>query len=103
MAHPNEADFVVNERDGEFYARFRVEGEILLPIKAASLEEARAKANVEIESDLFGLELDEVTMASIDHVYAAPRMFLVTRGGQSMQVSRLEVGDAPREPDARGW
>ncbi len=99
----DESKFSVTGRYGEFYAVFRVEGEIRVQIKADSIEQARAKAREIADGDDFGTELDEVIDVNIDYVYAARPMYRVTRDGSKMQVSRLEDGDIPREPDERGF
>ncbi|RVG60002.1 hypothetical protein [Sinorhizobium meliloti] len=100
---PNEADFVADERPGEYEATFSVRGTIRVTIKAASLEEARAKADAMTEDEEFGLELEEADDVSLDKVGKTRPMFLVTRDGRSMQVSHLQPGDLPRQPDERGF
>jgi hypothetical protein len=95
--------FSVKEREGEYYATFHVEGEIRVQIKASSKEDAQAKAEAMLEDDDFGQELDEVTNADVSYVWKAQPMYRVTRDGEKMQVSRLEAGDEPREPDERGF
>ncbi|MCY1235571.1 hypothetical protein D9M68_150740 [compost metagenome] len=100
---PNKADFIADERPGEYEARFAVSGTVHVTIKAGSLEEARAKADAMAEDEEFGLELDEADDVSVRWVGKSATMFLVTRDGQKMQVSRLEPGDLPRQPDERGF
>jgi hypothetical protein len=99
----NASDFQQNERPNEYEVRFRVEGEISVTIKADSLDDARAKAQVMADDEEFGLDLDQAEDVSIARVWKSQPMFLVTRDGKSMQVSRLEDGDLPREPDERGF
>ena len=99
------SQFKVNRREGEFDVRFRVEGEVSRTIKAASLSEAKIKAQEMVEDedgdDL--LELDEIHDARVDWVSQKPDMYLVARGGRKMQVSHIQEGDLPRDPDERGW
>ncbi|RVG72469.1 hypothetical protein CN223_27910 [Sinorhizobium meliloti] len=100
---PNKADFVADERPGEYEATFSVRGTIRVTIKAGSLEEARAKADAMTEDEEFGLELDEADDVSVNWVGRPLPMFLVTRDGKKMKVSRLQPGDVPRQPDERGF
>ncbi|MDW9823103.1 hypothetical protein GOC19_02980 [Sinorhizobium meliloti] len=100
---PNKADFIADERPGEYEATFSVRGTIRVTIKAGSLEEARAKADAMTEDEEFGLELDDADDVSLDRVGKTRPMFLVTRDGRSMQVSHLQSGDLPRQPDERGF
>ncbi|MDW9473181.1 hypothetical protein GOA69_12495 [Sinorhizobium meliloti] len=99
----NKADFIADERPGEYEATFSVRGTIHVTVKAESLEEARAKAAAMTEDEEFGLELDEADHVSLDRVFKTRPMFLVTRDGRSMQVSHLQPGDLPRQPDERGF
>lgn len=100
---PNKADFIANERPGEYEATFSVRGTIRVTIKAGSLEEARAKADAMTEDEEFGLELDEADDVSVNWIGRPLPMFLVTRDGKKMKVSRLQPGDVPRQPDERGF
>ncbi|OCP36764.1 hypothetical protein [Ensifer sp. LC163] len=100
---PNKADFIADERPGEYEATFEVRGTIRVTIKAESLQEAEAKAEVMAEDDEFGLELDEADEVSVNWVSRPLPMFLVTRDGRKMKVSRLQPGDVPRQPDERGF
>ncbi|ASP63358.1 hypothetical protein [Sinorhizobium meliloti] len=100
---PNKADFIADERPGEYEATFSVRGTIRVTIKAGSLEEARAKADAMTEDEEFGLELDEADDVSVNWVGRPLPMFLVTRDGKKMKVSRLQPGDLPRQPDERGF
>ncbi|MQW28455.1 hypothetical protein GHK69_24185 [Sinorhizobium meliloti] len=99
----NKADFIADERPGEYEATFSVRGTIRVTIKAESLDEARAKADAMTEDEEFGLELDEADDVSLNWVGKTRPMYLVTREGRTMQVSRLEPGDLPRQPDERGF
>lgn len=103
---PDPAMFSVNERDGEYYARFTVEGEIVIRIKASDLESAKAQAKQLLDGDDGDdkfLELDDVNDVRLQYVGKELKMYRVTREGRSMQVARLEPGDLPREPDERGF
>ncbi|MDE3771556.1 hypothetical protein I7G86_07390 [Sinorhizobium meliloti] len=100
---PNKADFIADERPGEYEATFSVRGTIRVTIKAGSVEEARAKADAMTEDEEFGLELDEADDVSVNWVGRPLPMFLVTRDGKKMKVSRLQPGDLPRQPDERGF
>ncbi|MDX0318735.1 hypothetical protein GOC38_13880 [Sinorhizobium meliloti] len=100
---PNKADFIADERPGEYEATFSVRGTIRVTIKAGSLAEARAKADAMTEDEEFGLELDEADDVSVNWVGRPLPMFLVTRDGRKMKVSRLQPGDLPRQPDERGF
>jgi hypothetical protein len=99
----DKSQFKVNERSGEFYASFSVSGRITVQIKAASLEEARKKAEEMAEDEEFAAEIEDVEECNIDHVWKAPPMYLVTRDGLASQVSHLKEGDAPRDPDKHGF
>ncbi len=100
---PNPADFSVDEKPGEYRVRFDVRGEVTMDIDASSEAEARAKAEAMLEDEEFGLELDEARDVSIGYVRKRSPMYRVLREGKAMQVSRLEAGDLPREPDERGF
>jgi hypothetical protein len=95
--------FNINNRPREYEAVFEIEGELRVSIEAASPEEASNKAKQMLDEGDFGLELDEVTHAKVYRIRKRPPMFLVTREGRAMQVSVLELGDEPREPDERGF
>lgn len=95
--------FYENVRADEYEARFDIQGELSVTIKAASPEEAKAKAEAMMEDPEFGLEMDEVDRIDLSFVRKTPPMFLVERDGRKMQVSRLQDGDRPREPDDRGF
>lgn len=99
----NGADFLKNEFPNDYDVRYSVEGEINITVKADSLEEARDKAEAQIAGDNLGLEIDVVNSVTVSRVWKTQPMFLVTRGGKIMQVSRLEEGDEPRQPNANGF
>lgn len=103
---PDPTEFSVNERENEYSVLLTVTGTITERIKANSLEEAREKAN-EIADKMecnsgFAPELDEVDEVGFEVRKLRP-LFRILRDGQKMQVSYLEAGDAPREPDERGF
>lgn len=96
----NAEDFLKNERPNEYEVRFKVEGEICLTIKAESLEDARAKAQIMADDEEFGHELDQVEDIDIARIWKSQPMFLVTRDGKAMQTSHLREGDLPRKPNS---
>ena len=103
---PNSADFSVNDRPREYEVRIRIEGEMRRTIKADSLEEAEAQAEKiadDIAEDRETAELDEVDDVEVSSCRRARPMFRVMRDGNAYQVSHLEPGDLPREPDDRGF
>jgi hypothetical protein len=100
---PNKADFIADERPGEYEATFEVRGTVRLTIKAASQDEAEAKAEAMTEDEEFGLQLDEADEVAVNWVSRPLPMYLVTRDGRKMKVSRLQLGDVPRQPDERGF
>ena len=104
-AAPNPAEFSRNDREREYEARIDVRGTISLSLKADSQEDAQRQAEAEIErieKEGF-VELDGIDEIEIDHVRKERPMFRVTREGKKMQVSHLDPGDLPREPDERGF
>lgn len=104
---PNPDDFSFVDKPTEFRVRLEVMGEISLTITADNIEAARASAQAQADKMIDGedwAELDEVEQVDVGHVYQSPRMYRVTsEDGRKMQVSRLEVGMKPREPDERGF
>ena len=102
---PNPSDFSINEREGKFTAMFRVTGTIRFEIDADSVADARAKARADASRilDSGETDIDDMETVEVDHVYKNPAMYRVLREGKKMQVSRLEPGDIPREPDDRGF
>ena len=94
----NSEEFLKNERPNAYEAQFKVEGEVCVTIKADSLEDAKAKANAMMGDEDFGRELDDIHEIEVDRVWKSVPMFLVTRDGKTMQVSRLMEGDLPRKP-----
>ncbi len=97
------SDFLKNERPNEYEARFSVSGELCVDITASSLEEAKQKAKAMMDNEEFGYDIEEVNDVRLNHVWKKPVMFLVTRDGRKMQVSRLDDGDLPRQPDQDGF
>jgi len=107
MAKPDESLFSINERDGEYYAEFEVRGRITVRIKAESLDAAKTQADSE-EDKLWDESGDEVILDEVEdvrcaHVAKERRLFRVIRDGKPSQVSWLQDGDLPREPDERGF
>ena len=102
---PNPADFSRNEREREYEAHIEVRGTLSIPIMADSEADAMSQARIElakIESDGF-VEIDTIDSIEIDRVYKERPMFRVMREGKKMQVTHLDSGDVPREPDERGF
>lgn len=100
---PDPKSFSINQRDGEYIAVLHVEGEILLNIKANNRIEAESKVADVIE-DLESLsELDDVHGATAVTIYKARPMYRVMLDGKKMQVTDLQPGMTPREPDERGF
>lgn len=100
---PDAADFLKDDKPGEYVARFTVTGEVRVTIKAESLDDAETRAWAMADSDEFGHDLDDITDVELDWVDRSPPMFLVTRDGRSMRVSHLHDGDLPRQPDSSGF
>jgi hypothetical protein len=98
---PDPSAFSVIERPNEYQVRCRVEGEITLTINAESLADARTKAEEMAEKNPEEFEAFDPDDIRISYVYKSPAMYRVTRDGQAMQVSRLEAGDLPRDPDPK--
>lgn len=103
MEQIDKSKFITNERAGEFDAVFRVTGTIRTTIKAADLDEAKTKAEALTEDEEFGQDIDDVEEVRIGHVSKSPTMYLVLRDGRKFQVSRIQDGDTPREPDENGF
>ena len=103
---PNPADFSVNDKPREYTVCLLIEGEVRRTIKADSLEEAEAQAEKIADDIAEGretAELDEVDDVQVSSCHRSRPLFRVMRHGKPMQVSRLEPGDLPREPDDRGF
>jgi hypothetical protein len=102
---PDPKEFSRNEREKHYTARIQVHGAVSIEIEADSKEDARRKAEAEIEriwNDGY-IELDDLDEVEIGHVSKDPPMFRVLREGKVMQVSHLQPGDQPRAPDERGF
>jgi hypothetical protein len=98
---PNPADFSRNDRPGEYTAEVEVRGKISIRIKADSQEDAQRQAEAELEkmeNDGY-VEIDNIDEAELQRVTKDRPMYRVTREGKSMQVSHLQPGDLPRDPD----
>ena len=98
---PNAADFSCNEKPGEYTAKFEVRGIISIPIKAESQEDAQRQADEElyrIEQE-GNVEMDDIEEVTLQRVTKDRPLYRVTREGKPMQVSHLQPGDLPRDPD----
>lgn len=105
MTQPNPSDFSVNEKQREYTARIQVRGTISIDIKADSEQDARLQADAElarIEKEGY-VELDDIDEIEVYRVSKDRPMFRVIREGRMMQVTHLEPGDTPRQPDERGF
>jgi hypothetical protein len=102
---PDPSAFSRNEREQDYTAYIEVRGTISIGIKANSAEDARRQAEAEVRRmDADGyVEVDRIEELELQRMVKDPPMFLVTRDGQQMRVSRLDPGDAPRAPDERGF
>lgn len=102
---PNPSDFSRNEKERDYTAIIQVKGEIRFHIEADNEEDARRQAEAEVErlqAERY-VEVDYVDDVDLGHVRKDPGMFRVFRDGKTMQVSRLQPGDAPRPPDEKGF
>ena len=100
---PNSAEFSRNDRDGEYTVYVRVSGQTRLNIKAADEHDARRQAEAEVdklERDGY-VEIDKIDLMEVWRIHKDPPMYRVMREGKPMQVSHLQPGDTPREPDAK--
>jgi hypothetical protein len=100
---PDASAFLKDEKPGEYDVTFRMEGTVYRTVKAESLEAAQREAERLLDDEDFGLELDQVDKGRVSHLTKTRPMYLVTRNGRKSQVSRLEPGDEPRQPDERGF
>ena len=100
---PNPADFSINDKPGEYTATIEVRGTISFHIKADSQEDAQRQAEAELEriDNENYVEVDHVDEVDLRRVARDRAMYRVTREGKPMQVSHLQPGDLPREPDAK--
>ena len=96
--------FAVDTYEGEFEVRFDVRGTITRSIKAADMAEAQrlARAMLDVDDDDF-LDLDDIDDVRLCDVARRTPMYLVTREGQKMRVSRLQEGDEPQSADESGF
>jgi len=98
---PDPADFSRNDKPGEYTAEIEVRGKISISIKADSQEDARRQAEAELER-IEGercVEIDDIEDVDLLRVTKDRSMYRVTREGKPMQVSHLQPGDLPRDPD----
>lgn len=100
---PNPSDFSVDEKPGEYSARFEARGEIEVTIRASSEAEAREMAEAMIDGGEIELAADDMDEVRVIAVRRARPMYRVLCDGRKMQKSNLEPGDMPREPDERGF
>lgn len=102
---PNPTDFSRNDKPGEYTAEVEVHGTISIRIEADSQEDAQRQAEAEVEKmqDDGYVEIDDIGTVDLQRVTKDRPMYRVTREGKPMQVSRLEHGDLPRDPDHRGF
>lgn len=99
---PNPADFSRNDKPGEYTAEIEVRGRISVSIKADSKEDAQLQAEVELdrmEREGYA-EIDDIHEIDLVRMTKDRQMYRVMREGKPMQVSHLEPGDLPRDPDA---
>jgi hypothetical protein len=99
----NESDFLKDDQPRKWRVTFAVEGEIEVTVDAGSKEEAEEAADELMADEDFGLELDEVLSVRVGRLWKEKPLFLVSREGQTMRVSRLKDGDMPREPTETGF
>ena len=104
--NPDPTKFSVNDKPREYEATLHVKGTVTFYLKADSQEDADAQAAAivrKIENGEEPAELDDgADVEAIECTRSRP-LFRVMREGTAMQVSRLELGDMPREPDCRGF
>lgn len=98
---PDPSAFSVLEKPNEYKVRCKVSGEVTITVEADSVDAARAKVEAMAESHPEEFEVYEPEEIEVEYAYKTPPMYRVTREGQSMQVSRLEAGDMPRDPDPK--
>lgn len=98
---PNPTDFSRNEKPREYTAEIEVRGTISIRIEADSQEDAQRQAEAELEKmEKDGcVEIDAIDEIDVRRVTKDRPMYRVTREGRTMQVSHLQAGDVPREPD----
>jgi len=98
---PDPANFSRNDKPGEYTAEVEVRGRISIRIKAESQEDAQSQAEAELEKmqNEGYVEIDEIDDADLRRVIKDRPMYRVTREGKPMQVSHLQPGDLPRDPD----
>ena len=98
---PNPDDFSRNDKPREYTAEIEVRGTFSISIMADSLEDARRQAETEmerIENEGY-IEIENVEDMDLQRVTKDRPMHRVTREGKSMQVSHLQPGGLPRDPD----
>lgn len=101
---PDKSLFSVDERANQYEVKFDVCGSIRMTFTADSVEDARNQADAMVQGDDdFGCELDEADEIRVRTPRRHSPMYRVLRGGKKMQVSYLNAGDFPRDPDERGF
>lgn len=106
MSRPDPALFSVNERPREYEVDIEISGTMTLTVMADSEEDAQRQADEiadKIADDQHDINLNEVDDLRVGDARKTRPMYRVTRDGAKMQVSRLEIGDLPRDPDERGF
>lgn len=104
VSKPNQADFIVNEKKGEYDVVLYFSGTVHATIHAADDAEAKRKADELLaEYEDGGAEIDDLDEARVDRCRPARPMYLITRNGGPMQTSHLEPGDTPRQPTSTGF
>lgn len=98
---PNHADFSRNDKPKEYTAEIEIRGTISIRIEADSQEDAQRQADAELERiEKEGyVEIDGIDEIDLRRVTKDRPMYRVTREGKPMQVSHLQPGDLPRDPD----
>lgn len=104
ITSPNATDFSRNERPREYTAEIEVRGTISMRVEADSQEDAQRQAEAELEriEEEGYVEIDSIDEIDLRRVTKDRPMYRVTREGKPMQVSHLQSGDLPRDPD-RGF
>lgn len=102
---PNPDDFSRNERERDYEARVSIRGTITIAVQADSAEGAQQQVDAElakIEAEGF-VQLDDIDEIGDAQVTKERPMFRVLREGRVMQVTHLQAGDLPRQPNEHGF
>lgn len=94
--------FTVDQKEGLWDVWIEVRAKWPEYVAATTAEEARAKVAALIASNSIdaATEPDDFEIVS---VVPQPPLYRVLRDGRAMQVSHVEPGDLPREPNRRGF